>query len=544
MKRFLVGLVAISILVSAMPLMANAAFPDMPADHWAAVQVERLVSEGTINGMPDGTFNPTGVVSRAEFVKMLGKSDVKFEKNFADVPSGHWAYDYIMHSQLEGDNRGNFNPTSAITRGEVANLIYKRFANGAVTKAPYYISSQGTNSNATAWVYNTGLMVGGDYLNLRMEDTLTRAEAAVLIVRAKEINPTAYNSFVDKFSAEVYKNVYDNSGLFDTPYAENENITYEELATAAMRYQFKYKNPALRYEFSPKYDGEYAKYWDVACNYALDEKNYGSTKESAEKYAIVEDAVAILSLGAKNNTFINGNVVEPDGKTYSDVVIKDAESNFAGMMSYAYNFGITLNSGSNLNAKSLITKKQVSAIIMQYSLSFGSQTGYHCGYNSGYILPYTRLDSASYPANRDFYANIADSIPNYVYEKPFKTKADISIQPREFASTASMLSYTYATTFMYVVQSAYEKGADVYIDFYPGLSLRLADNTEQYRVKLTVEKAFEGMKLSDILPLGEGMEDRVLSAGDSFWCDVNSNQSTIGKLYIDYTIMSIDQIVE
>ena len=82
------------------------------------------------------------------------------------------------------------------------------------------------------------------------------------------------------------------------------------------------------------------------------------------------------------------------------------------------------------------------------------------------------------------------------------------------------------------------------MDYYPTLAVRLSDNTEIYRVKLSVNKVFQGMKLSDVLPLGEGVSDRELKAGDSLWIDVNSNQTTIGKLYIDYELMTIDAIVE
>lgn len=543
MKKVLSFIVLTAILVSVMPIGASAAFPDIDASHWAYAQVERLVSEGTINGLPDGSFNPTGVVSRAEFVKMLGKSSVKFSKDFADVNPEHWAYEYIMYSQLEGDLSGKFNPSAAITRGDVANLLYKRFGANADTKAPYSISSQGTNPKATAWVYNTGLMIGGDKINLRMEDTLTRAEAAVLIVRAKDLKAGAYTSFADRFSADVYKNMYEKSDLFDTAYEESGNITYEELSAAAMRYQYKSRTPAIRYVYEPQYEGDYAMYWDIACRYALDEKNYDSTKENGAKYATLEDALAILTLGAKNNMYINGDVVEPDGKTYSDVKIASPGSKYAEVMSYAYNFGISLKADGTLDGTRLATKKDVGAILMQYQLSFGSQAGYHCGYNSQYLIPYTRIDPATYPSNSSYYANIADDIPNFVYEKPFITPVEVLYSPKVLASDASLLGHIYATSFMYVAESAYAKGAMIYLDFYPTLCLRLSDNKEIYRVKIIVDKPFQGMKLSDILALEPGVEDRVLSAGDSFWCDINSNQSTIGKLYIDYTIMSIGQIV-
>lgn len=543
MKKIISLVICISLMLTVMPMAASAAFPDMEAGHWAYSSVEKLVAAGTINGMPDGTFSPDALVSRAEFVKMLGKSGIKFEKNFADVPENHWAYDYIMYSRLDGDENGNFRPDVSITRGEVASLLYKRFADDKVTLAPYYITSQGSDKKAVAWVYNTGLMIGSDKLNLRLGDALTRAEAAVLIVRTKELNSNSYRDFINNFSDEVYKNVYEGSNIFDTPYKPEEKITREELATAAMRFQYKYRTPAIRYEYSEKYDEPYAKYWDIACNYALDEKSIDSTKETASRYAKVDEALAILTLGAKNNIYVNSSLFEVGMSTYNNIQLGGINTNYADKMRYAYSFGITLRADEEMSTTRDITKQEVACILMQYGLTFGTQIGYHCGLESGYLPLFVRVDENSYPQNRDFYSQIAGGIPNIVYDAPYNTGAGVKIGPKKFVDTTAMISYTYATSFMYICEEAYEKGAEVYIDFYPSLTLRLNDMTEIYRVKFSVKNAFDGMKLSDVFNLGEGVEDVKLASGDNFWCDINSNQSTIGKLYIDYTLMTLDKFV-
>ena len=61
--------------------------------HWADGIIGALEKEGIINGYPDGTFNPDGVVTRAEAVTMLNKAfNIKGEKtnSFSDT-KGHWA---------------------------------------------------------------------------------------------------------------------------------------------------------------------------------------------------------------------------------------------------------------------------------------------------------------------------------------------------------------------------------------------------------------------------------------------------------------------
>lgn len=547
MKRLLSLTIVITLTVTSLASMgalAGTHFPDMEDDHWAMAAVTRLMSEGTIQGFTDGTFKPTGVVSRGEFVKMLGKSDVKFDKDFADVGPDHWAYEYVMYSQLEGDANGNFNPGGTITRGEVASLLYKRYAKGAKSIAPNYIVGQGTDPNAVAWVYNTGLMVGGDMLNLRLTDTLTRAEAAVLIVRAKDLVPTAERSFIDNFSDDVYKAVYEGSGLFDTPYEAAGNITYEELSVAALRFQYKYKNPAVRYNFEKLYDEDYAKHWSIISTYALDEKGVKATKEEGAKLVTTEDAIAILTLGAKNNEFIDSSSIKADGTTYPEISIKDASSNYADKLSYAYNFGISLYAGGKINARNIITKRELSCILFQYSLSFGSHIGYHCGYNAEYLPLTTRLDIGSYPHNSAYYPVIASEIPNYVYEAAYTYDGKADYEPSVFVNSASMSALMFTTPLMYIASAAYDKGADVYIDFFPALTTGLGTKGDVMRVRVSIVKTFEGMKLSDVFTLEEGVSDRALGAGDVFWCDLNTNQRSATTLYLDYNMVTLAKVIE
>ncbi len=536
-------------LVSAIVLCASwvgayaASFPDMPQGHWAYDAVMRLAEEGTVNGMTDGTFNPTGTVSRAEFVKMLGKAPNLAPQTFDDITKDHWAYEYIIVSGLDGDDNGNFNPSNVITRGEVANLLYKRFANEAKEIAPYYIASQGTNSDATAWVYNHGLMVGADMLNLRMDDGLTRAEAAVLIVRAKDIQKGTSKSFIDNFTDDTYKSIYEGSNLFDSAYNAEEGITYEELSAVAIRNQYKDRDPAIQYNFEAKYDHRYARFWDVMCRGPLDEKNFDSSYASSQKLATVEDAIAMITYCIRNNSYISSNMVEPTGVTYSEVSVKDFSSGFGENMSYAYNFGISLYADGKINPKKLITKKELSCILMQYGLTFGDHIVVHCGYDGSYIPSLVRKDSSSYPKNASYFAYILEDVPNHVYETPFKEGLDVVKTPKEFEDFASRHKLMLYRPLLYIASDAYDKGADIYLDYYPSLVLTLNNSGEVCRVKLSVNKAFSGMKLSDIFTLENGVEDLVLNEGDVLWCDLATNAARIST-YIDYELYTLQKIIK
>jgi len=544
MKKVLSLFLAVTVIVtafSALPVFA-ASFPDMPEGHWAYSAVMRLYEDGTVNGMPDGSFNPTGTVSRAEFVKMLGKSSQKAQAEFKDVTSEHWAYDYIMYSGLEGDENGNFNPTTPITRAEVANLLYKRFGGGATAKAPYYISSQGTDLNATAWVYNTGLILGADKLNLRLADSLTRAEAASLIVRAKDLDPSKMNNFIDNFSDETYKNIYNGLNLFDSEYNKDAGITYEELSAASLRYQYKQRNPAISYVYEKKYEGKYAHFWNIMCRNPLDAKGYGSTEAEGKKLVTLEDAIAIITYGARRNEYIKSAFVNVDGKTYSGVNTTDG-TQFEDVMSYAYNYGISLYADKSVNMQKTATMKEIACIYMQYGLTFGDHILLRCGYNSEYLPTTVRRDKSTHPDNADFYRYILEEIPNKVYETEYKLGGELLYSPKDFEGFAFLHAHMFYTPLMYIASEAYEKGADIYIDYHPSLLLSVKNVGEIYRVRIDVRKAFDGMKLSDIIPLGEGVKDRTVKEGESFWCDVATNEVRMST-YINYQLFTIEQVIE
>ncbi len=546
MKKFLSCLLAVSVLmasVSAVPAMADVSFPDLANDHWAASSVEKLIATGTINGFEDGTFKPAGVVSRAEFVKMLGKSDVKRDMDFADVDASHWAYDYIMYSGLEGDSSNNFRPADVITRGEVASLLYKRFANGAVSLAPYFIGAQSEDFNVAAWVYNTGLMVGADMLDLRLEDTLTRAEAAVLIVRARELNPDIKRNFIDNFTDEAYRNVYNNSNLFDTEYVSDENITYEELSAAAIRYQVKDYNPQLNFYYEPKYEGQYAKYWAIMCSYALDEKGYTATKAEADKYVTMADALAMMGFAAKNNYHIDTSLLEESGNVHPGITFTKQNSGYASAVKFAYDYGISLYADGKIDANKLITKRELACMLLQYNIMLGIEIGYYCsGDAAEHIYLTSRLDSDSYPANSAFYPSVVNEIPNYVYEAPLAEGKEIQFDTHIYSRQLSHHIYIYTRPYLYLAADLKEKGINVGFTVYPSLAVGIKGKGSVCRVKFEVGKVPEKTYLSSVIPLSDGVSDRLVKEGDMFYMDVAENQQ-LTSTYIDYKLFTVDKIV-
>lgn len=75
-------------------------FADVPTDHWAFQYIAELVERGAINGYPDGNFYPNETVTRDQFAKIMVKAAgltaaPASSSSFADVPLTHWASPFV-----------------------------------------------------------------------------------------------------------------------------------------------------------------------------------------------------------------------------------------------------------------------------------------------------------------------------------------------------------------------------------------------------------------------------------------------------------------
>jgi hypothetical protein len=101
-------------------------FADVAA-HKSRAAIEALAARGIINGVGDGAFSPDGLVTRAEFAKMVTFSlglPERADSPFADVPAGQWYSGPIAtachYGIANGVGSGEFNPNGTITRQEAA----------------------------------------------------------------------------------------------------------------------------------------------------------------------------------------------------------------------------------------------------------------------------------------------------------------------------------------------------------------------------------------------------------------------------------------
>ncbi|AKX94984.1 S-layer homology domain-containing protein [Neomoorella thermoacetica] len=171
--------------------------------HWAADAVDRLVETGVVSGYPDGTFRPDLEVTRAEIAAILVRAlkltptnnqELKF-KDDATIPT--WAKDAVSIAVKEGLVKGYLQPDGTmtfeadrpVTRAEMAVLVARvlRKKLGEVTPMELKFTDA---VMIPAWAKSDvgvavaeGIVVGYPDNTFRAENHVTRAEAAVMILR-------------------------------------------------------------------------------------------------------------------------------------------------------------------------------------------------------------------------------------------------------------------------------------------------------------------------------------------------------------------------
>lgn len=128
-------------------------FSDVNIDEWYNNAISTMVSAGILNGYEDGTFNPNGEITRAEFATIAARFDsneYSGEDQFDDI-SGHWASEYINRAAergwISGYEDGTFRPDQSITRAEAMTLV-----NNVLNR---HVQPENMLDNMVTWSDNT-----------------------------------------------------------------------------------------------------------------------------------------------------------------------------------------------------------------------------------------------------------------------------------------------------------------------------------------------------------------------------------------------------
>jgi hypothetical protein len=175
---------------------SSTSFTDVAPNYWATPFIAVVTRRGILQGLPDGTFGPERVVTRAEFAKMLRdafeRSKTRGRLNFKDLPAGNEATGAIDEAVemefMKGYPGEVFRPDRPITRVEVIVAL----ANGlklprSSNPLPYRDADEipAYARDPVAAATGAGLVVTyPDPALLAPRRELTRAEAAAFIHQA------------------------------------------------------------------------------------------------------------------------------------------------------------------------------------------------------------------------------------------------------------------------------------------------------------------------------------------------------------------------
>lgn len=156
------------------------------SDSWANKEISFLIEKGIVSGDEAGNVNPYLNIKRCEFIKVINKImgyTKKAETNFSDVSSDKWYFEEFLiakaNNVINGDNSGNANPESYITREEAFKIIATIL--NLKEEADISFSDQ---SDISDWaltyikrIYKSGLVKGYEDGSIKPLDSISREEA-------------------------------------------------------------------------------------------------------------------------------------------------------------------------------------------------------------------------------------------------------------------------------------------------------------------------------------------------------------------------------
>lgn len=206
MKKMTALILVISMLLTVGMHVSAASFIDVGDEFsWAAESIDKFCAEGIIIGKSEKIFAPDDNITRAEFAKMLSLCfDLNKQESavYSDVSADSWAYEYIAAAckytvaanVLDVSCTADiYMPDTAATRQEIAAALANVIGIDGDTDESYlkdnFIDSDDVNDTIYNLVQNVaaaGLILGYEDNTLLPSGNVTRAEAAVLLDRARE----------------------------------------------------------------------------------------------------------------------------------------------------------------------------------------------------------------------------------------------------------------------------------------------------------------------------------------------------------------------
>lgn len=174
---------------------APTGFVDVPANAWYANAVNTAAAKGLMNGTGNNKFEPLKTVQRSQVAAIVwnieGAPAVTGTTPFTDVAADAWYAQAVtwayQNKVVSGTSATTFAPNQNITRQDFAVVLYNKAGKPAASAdLSKFVDASKINSwaqDAVKWAVSKGIINGNDKNELNPTGTLTRAEAASIIVK-------------------------------------------------------------------------------------------------------------------------------------------------------------------------------------------------------------------------------------------------------------------------------------------------------------------------------------------------------------------------
>lgn len=175
-------------------VFATPTFKDVPESLWCHDSVIEAVNKGFMSGYGGGMFGPADAVTRGQVAQILynkyGK-DCGSESGFSDVPSGFWcakAVTWAVQNKIvSGYPDGTYKPSTKLTRQHLVSILYnhagKPAVSGNLNKFTDKDQVASYAKDAFIWATENGIVGGTTVTTLSPNGLANRGQVATIILR-------------------------------------------------------------------------------------------------------------------------------------------------------------------------------------------------------------------------------------------------------------------------------------------------------------------------------------------------------------------------
>lgn len=196
LRRLLSCLALCAVLAGSLTVSAGAAgFTDVPANHWAAGDIQRCAELGFFQGESATRFGLGHPMTRAAFTVVLSRffgweTTAPTQSAYTDVPANAWYAGAVQAAYTHGavtSQRAEFRPNDPITREELAVMLVRALGYGTIAglaqDLPSAFQDVTTNAGYIIMAHHLDLMRGVSTTSFAPSRTAPREQVAVILMR-------------------------------------------------------------------------------------------------------------------------------------------------------------------------------------------------------------------------------------------------------------------------------------------------------------------------------------------------------------------------